>query len=407
MDPEVNKYLARHARSEVAIAEDIDGSYEHVVVIPAIAEDAGFLDGLRPALGDSRALVILVVNATDSRLPAEHTANTELLNQLGSDGRPWLVQRERGQDLLVIDRASPGRRLARGEGVGLARKIGCDVALALSVQGKVKSSWIHTTDADVTLPADYLESSVPIRAAGLTYRFWHECDYQRPSDRALALYEISLRYYVVGLKSAGSPYGVHTIGSTLAIDGSTYARVRGFPRREAGEDFYLVNKARKLGPIATPTSAPVSIRSRSSSRTPFGTGPAVQKLEARIAAGEEPRLYHPESFELLRIWLRWLSEQAEHDTLSFEGLDLRLRLAASAIGAPEALATIASTTSSPRSRRRRFLDWFDGFRTLKLIHALRDSAVGTVPWREGLASMGGPHDDLESARLWLAARDDA
>jgi hypothetical protein len=38
--------------------------------------------------------------------------------------------------------------LPHKEGVGLARKIGCDIALSLYERGTLKSRWLHTTDAD-------------------------------------------------------------------------------------------------------------------------------------------------------------------------------------------------------------------------------------------------------------------
>ena len=65
------------------------------------------------------------------------------------------------------------------------------------------------------------------------------------------LYEYSLRYYVAGLTYAQSPYAFHTIGSTMAVNAEHYASVRGFPRREAGEDFYLLNKLAKVGSVHT------------------------------------------------------------------------------------------------------------------------------------------------------------
>ena len=48
------------------------------------------------------------------------------------------------------------------------------------------------------------------------------------------------------MKYARSPYAFHTIGSTMAVSANHYAKVRGFPKREAGEDFYLLNKLAKV-----------------------------------------------------------------------------------------------------------------------------------------------------------------
>lgn len=399
------KYLGRYAQPEADLADAIDDDVEHLVVVPMLAESHDSIADLAPGLAGSRSLTIIVVNATDDRSDEEHRTNAAMLHDLGGRGRPWWRARAHGVEVLVIDRASAGRRLPAGEGVGLARRIGCDLALALIHRGRGRTRWIHTTDADVTLPHDYFPAAAPIDAAALCYPFWHQCDYERPEDRALALYEIALRYYVVALRSAGSVYGVHTIGSTLAIDADTYAHVRGIPRRQAGEDFYLVNKARKLGPVATPQSAALTIRSRPSTRAPFGTGPAVRRIQSRIEAGEPIPFYHPVGFALLRSWIHWLDD--DDDFSRWPSLDPRLQRAAERIGAPAALERIAASTRLPEARRRRRRDWFDGFRTLKLVHALRDHELGTTDWRTALTAQGGPSHDLEDARRWLAERDGA
>jgi len=397
------KYLERYAQPEAEWAALIEDELDHVLVVPVLAESSTFLADLAPGLADTRTLVIVVVNATDERSEDEHRVNRNLLAELGGGGRAWWRARSHGIDLVIIDRSSADRRLPGGEGVGLARRIGCDLALALIHSGRARTRWIHTTDADVTLPRHYLSAAAAVDAAALCYPFWHQCDYARADDRALALYEIALRYYVVALRRAGSDYGVHTIGSTLAIDADTYAHVRGIPRRQAGEDFYLVNKARKLGPVATPRCPPLSIRSRPSMRAPFGTGPAVRRISAQLDAGEPVPFYHPEGFALLQRWLSWLEEDGEATRMS--ALDARLRRAAEAIGAPAALARIAETTRNPDARRRRRREWFDGFKTLKLIHAVRDQGLGSCDWRTALAALGAPTDDLDGARRWLFERD--
>ena len=58
-----------------------------------------------------------------------------------------------------------------------------------------------------------------------------------------------MSYYVAGLAMAGSRYAHHSLGSTIAVHAKTYAAVRGYPKRSAGEDFYLLNKICKLAPV--------------------------------------------------------------------------------------------------------------------------------------------------------------
>ncbi len=231
----VRQFLESYAQPEAKLAASVEGSYEHVLVVPALDEPAAAITRLGRTGG---ALTIVVVNASDGRSAGEHESNTALLHDLGVRGQPWLLTESHGAALLVVDRASAGRRLPQGQGVGLARRIGCDIALALISRHTIASRWIHSTDADVDLPHNYYTAAASDRSAhGLCYPFWHECDLDTETGRALAHYEVWLRYYVAMLRAAGSRYGVHCLGSTLAIDATSYARDRGVPRRQAGEDF--------------------------------------------------------------------------------------------------------------------------------------------------------------------------
>ena len=53
-------------------------------------------------------------------------------------------------------------------------------------------------------------------------------------------------------------------------------------------------------------------------------------------------------------------------------------------GAPDAWRRISAQAPNPVARLRHFHDWFDGFRTLKLIHHLRDHASSSLSWQEAI-----------------------
>ena len=57
-----------------------------------------------------------------------------------------------------------------------------------------------------------------------------------------------------------------------------------------------------------------------------------------------------------------------------------LRAALIAIGVPEALTTAAAQSPQPTIRQKWLADWFDAFRTLKLVHALRKTGLPDIPW---------------------------
>ena len=113
-------------------------------------------------------------------------------------------------------------------------------------------------------------------------------------------YEQALRYYVDGLRYADSPYAFFTIGSILIFNTAAYAKVRGFPKKSAGEDFYLLNKLAKIGRIAFLSNSCVELTSRLSTRVPFGTGPAVQQIMT-LSENNSPYCYYsPAVFDELK-----------------------------------------------------------------------------------------------------------
>ena len=322
------KYLSDYAEPETVAAESITSRYARALVVPAFREDASLLDGYLAAAraAPGATLCVLVVNGPDDAPEAEHLENGRFLSSIlerlerAPEAGSRLPNIRLGTvapsklDVLVIDRASPGLRVPRKEGVGLARKIGADMALALHAQGKIASPLLFFTDADATLPEDHFLQSKLEGARGpsaVVFPFWHVPSGDAAVDEATALYELSLRYYVRGLRFAGSPYAFHTLGSATAVFAESYAAVRGVPKRSAAEDFYLLSKLAKVGPVAGAASSPILIRSRRSNRTPFGTGASVDGFLAC-----EHAFYDPRCFVVLRATLGVVAAFAEHGIVS-------------------------------------------------------------------------------------------
>jgi hypothetical protein len=279
----------------------------------------------------------------------------------------------------------------------LARKIAADIALALWSEGNVASPWIHCTDADVALPTSYFQAATPGTAgdsgAALLYPFRHV-----DATREALEYEVSLRYYVAGLRFAGSPYAFHTIGSTIAVHATAYARARGFPKRLAAEDFYLLNKLAKVGAIRSLDGEPIHLSARASKRTPFGTGRALERARGRARDLAPLCVYHPDVFSNLGAWLQTLRALAE----TGDAADLAELLAKQIAGWPSANAERlraqldqggawaaaligVQRCRTPITRAKHLHGGFDAFRTLKLIHALRASGLASIPLREALS----------------------
>ena len=74
------------------------------------------------------------------------------------------------------------------------------------------------------------------------------------------------------------------MGSCLAVRPEAYAAVRGFPRKNAAEDFYVLDKLAKVGTIARLAGTPLLLEGRLSDRVPFGTGKALSDLVSKKKA---------------------------------------------------------------------------------------------------------------------------
>jgi hypothetical protein len=405
----IAKYLKTWAEPESALAGAVPGAYERCLVVPARRESASMLDGYTLAAGSSRGrtLCIIVANGSEEESPAHHAENVEFLSGLlgaldAKDALRTIAESPRtyfgtvsdGLAVVVLDRVTGEARFPAKFGVGLARKIGMDLAFALHVEGTVRSPFIFCTDADATLPLahfDRPEVTEPRGAGAVVFPFWHDEADDPRITRATALYELSLRYYVAGLELAGSPYAFHTLGSAMAVGALAYASVRGCPRkREAGEDFYLLGKIAKVAPLLRASAPAVRLCSRWSDRTPFGTGAGV----ARELTSGERHFYAPECFDALRRFLECLdacapSNSVERLERERGGLDPdewdAVSPALFGSGGREAFEAASRQARSTAARRARLHDWFDAFRTLKFIHVLRDRVWPNVPFGEALS----------------------
>ncbi|MFO1519131.1 MAG: hypothetical protein U1F57_05645 [bacterium] len=405
MEKALRKYLERHAEPESRFAPRIRDSFDHVLILPAYGEGENLFKTLHSVPLASKALVILVLNATESSPEWVHAQNREVLGRIRKnfkeeakiEASPLSVFQIPTGTLLLVNRAVPGFFLPEKEGVGLARKIGSDLALALHAEGKIRSPWIHSTDADATLPPDYFRRSEGVEDEEITallYPYRHETESFQDLAEAMRIYDAFLRYYVAALAWAGSPYAFPTIGSTLAVRASSYAEVGGFPKRQAGEDFHLLNKLAKIGKVIPLEGDSLRIQARLSERTPFGTGQALRKiLEEKKKGGFYP-FYHPEIFSYLKKWLAVLEQFAVG--LGQEDLSALLKSSfpeeedavwkvLRQMEAFPAFGEAASRSSDAQTLKRHLHTWFDAFRTLKFVHGLRDACFPSVSEEEALS----------------------
>ena len=159
----MSQYLQRYAEAEAqALLEDPAAeqlpAYRHCLIIPAYRESPDLLAELQQ-LTEPGLLIILVLNHPPSGNAQENTPLRDSVLALPKKqdlpaAKAQLLELSKTTDCLLVerDKALPGN-----EGVGLARKLGCDIATALAEQNKLDLRWLHCTDADATLPSSYFQ----------------------------------------------------------------------------------------------------------------------------------------------------------------------------------------------------------------------------------------------------------
>ena len=368
-----------------------DGGFAGAVVIPALAESPELFATLATLASNpsdllQRFLVVVVVNHRADASPAEQTDNRLTLQRLaGGDGVPERLK------LAWVDAATPGRELPAGDGVGLARKIGFDLALdRLEAAGR---PFLVGLDADTQVEASYL-SALSAHFAGnaagaACLPFCHRPAVDAQGEAAIVRYELFLRHYVLGLRLAGSPYAYHSIGSACACMAAAYLKAGGMNRKQAGEDFYFLQQLAKTSGIATLRGTTVHPSARASGRVPFGTG---RSMTRQLVEGDAAvRFYPGEAFRLLGAWLALAAtEQSDDGTL------LLARAGELSPGLAAFLADAGLARLWPQLRRQHrtpatfaaaFHRWFDGFKTLRLIHTLCAEELPPISAEVSLAGL--------------------
>jgi hypothetical protein len=388
--PPITAYLRKRAASQPWRIEGLSGrSFRAAVVIPALAEQDNLpatLETLSANPPDllSRTLILVVVNQRCDASATEKENNRATLAAL-----PGWKQLYRLENLHWVDAATSGRVLPPKEGVGLARKIGLDLALTQLEYGPGEPLLI-CLDADTLVQADYLEAIrthfCSSSAGGAVIPYRHRPAGDLPGQAAIDRYELFLRSYVLGLELAGSPYAFHTVGSAMACTASAYAAAGGMNRRMAGEDFYFLQQLHKSSGVAPLTGTIVHPSPRSSWRVPFGTGRAVGDL---LADGDGRLLfYQPQLFDILERWLRCveLHEGAEGSKLLQRAGEISPALLEYLEQARFGPAWDNLLRNNPDEKRLliSFHSWFDAFRTMRLMHHLTDSAYPRIAPEEAV-----------------------
>ena len=186
-------------------------------------------------------------------------------------------------------------------GVGMARKIGMDLALKFANP----HSLLFCLDADSLVAPTYfreIESHFnSTHSVAAVVGFSHIKNENPDLEIAIRQYEAFLRKTAMKLADAGSPFGYVSMGSTIICRAEAYASIGGMPRRKATEDFYFLQEFAKFRRVDNIETVLVYPSSRESERVYLGTGFRMSKAKKGEDLGE--LAYPNEAFQTLKVWL--------------------------------------------------------------------------------------------------------
>jgi hypothetical protein len=370
-----SSWLGSGALFPPLIVEAPDKGTGIVIAVPAFDELSitEMLDSLLLCRKPScKVEVIIIINASAG------ASEQSLLNNLKAfrDTNDW--KRNHPECFFRIYAINLGQPAIKGWGVGIARKAGMDEAVRRFNEIDRTDGLIVNLDADCTVQDNYLltlESELlnkKERKACSIY-FEHSVSGERYNKHVYASacqYELHLRYYLQALAFTGFPNVFHTVGSSIAVNCMAYIKAGGMNRRQAGEDFYFVQKLIPAGGYFSLNSTTVYPSPRASSRVPFGTGAAVGKM---VAKKDTILLtYNPLAFNDLRDFFAMVERlyNCNEDKLSelYDSIPDSIKLFLDGIDWILKVSEIKRNTSGLQSFKKRFFDWFNMFRVVKYLN---------------------------------------
>lgn len=332
------------------------------IVIPCFDEEPEHtIQSLSACTSVENTEVILVFNHSES---AEERIKEKHQRQLQT------YKYQKLKNGLVVQSMAAFDLPKKHAGVGLARKIGMDAALYAFAEINY-DGLIVCLDADCTVSINYVEvlKSAEAKAInGCSIYFEHPIDELSDfKEQAILNYEVFLRAYVHALRASGYPNAFHTVGSSMAVRASIYAKIGGMNKRKAGEDFYFLHKLIPQGAFYDVTDATVYPSSRISYRVPFGTGRAMSEIEQ--GTKDFSHFYNHKIFVHLKEFHDDLKSFFETGMVGHEIMkDFFMQ------------QNLLSELDGLRSRSvhyeqflRNFSFWWDGFKVLKFVHHFKEN----------------------------------
>jgi glycosyltransferase involved in cell wall biosynthesis len=329
--------------------------------------------------------VILVINSPEN-------ACSEILNQNSQtlkNAQEWIYSHP--DDLQQFHIIYKPDLPAKDAGVGLARKIGMDEAVARFNFLNRQDGLIAGFDADSSCDDNYLieiekQFNRYPKTTGCSVYFEHPVEgnhFPQNIYNRIVQYETYLRYYVNALRYAGFPFAYQTLGSSFVVKASVYCMQGGMNKKKAGEDFYFLQKIIPLGNYVELNSTRIIPSPRTSDRVPFGTGAAIQKL--CDSPDDDYLTYHFKAFLQLKHLLEISKRFFKTDEFTYKSILNLLPNSDKDFFEKNDfwgnLIKINDNSPDQKIFNDRFYQWFNAFRVLKYLNFLHENDFTKVPIR--------------------------
>jgi len=374
-----NQYLEKQKEYTRIIDESPSTNLKFIAVIPCYNEYriTDTLDSLWNCERiKSDIEVIVVINSTTN-------TSIEIIEQNNKtfiDIDKWILNHSDSRIRFYVTNKSS--LSVKNSGAGFARKIGMDEAIARFNEINNDSGVIISLDADTVFKSNYFseiekafENKPHTNALAIYFEHPIEGNEFDPIVyEAITQYELYLRYYKQILAFTGFPSPYYTIGSCFAVSAKAYMKQGGMSRKQAGEDFYFLQKIFSLGKIKELNTTCVYPSPRPSDRVPFGTGPVIKIM----IENNDPtfKAHHIDSFINLKDLFRIVNQFYKASPEQVHELFYQLPLPVADFLAQNdfftAINEINANSSNVNAFSKRFFEWFNAFRVIKYLNYVHE-----------------------------------
>jgi len=360
----ISEILRRHLCLNIKKTADI------VVAIPTLADEEIFttLESLSKCKlpNSKRVLAVVLINESEKADEKVRTKNKEIFDKIKNTN--FEIETE-----VRYIKGIP-EKLA---GVGFARRVLMDEAICLfkkkydeKFKGRkdiaefMSERFIFSLDSDCTVSENYFSAVEILEIKNADFgvlSFTHRFSEEKEIKKAGILWEIFLRYWRDSLRIFSYKNAFYPIGSLFLFRATPYIFSMGMNIRQAGEDFYFLQK---IIPLAKVVDVQVYVfpKAEPSQRTPFGTGREIQLY----ISGEKERLekvWNFKSFEQIGEIMRSIDDifSGEIKVETFKlFLDENPKY-------KEQLERIKIRSKTKEDFRKKFEEWFNPFKVFKFL----------------------------------------